>query len=98
MIQSKRGISSITIGFTQPLNVVAADNLALYHVMGGVKKRRQTVYTKALKIQSLNDNTPNTVTILLHTPYKGSIELAVDGAIENLDGEVSQIEYLEILG
>jgi hypothetical protein len=64
----------------------------------GVKKRKKTVYTKALKIRSISYvSSSDSVTINLSKPYKGAVEVTVDGAIEALDGTTSDIDFSTIL-
>ena len=63
-----------------------------------MKKKKKTLYTKPLKIKSVSYvASSGTVTIDLAKPYKGAVEVAVDGAIEALDGSTSTIEFSAII-
>ena len=93
-VKSKKGITVVSIAFNQPLNPAAADNVGLYRVLGGVKKKKKMVYTKALKIRSISYvSSSDSVTINLSKPFRGAAEVAVDGAIEALDGTTSTIDF-----
>ncbi len=84
--------------FSQALNVASAQNLGLYHVYEGSKKKHNEVFTKSLKLKSVIYNTSNdTVTINLKKPYNGIVEVAVDGAIEALDGSFTTVAYAAIV-
>ena len=79
--QSKKG-TSINFTFTAPLNPATANDLSLYRVLRGVtkvvKKHKQTLFTKALKIKSVVYNaSPQTVTITLAKPYKGAAQVTI---------------------
>jgi hypothetical protein len=96
VVKSKKGITGLTVGFNQSLQSASADNPGLYHVFAGAK--RKPVFTKALKIRSVTyDSSTNRVTIQLQKPIKGMVEVAVDGAIEALDGTVSTIDFSTIV-
>ncbi len=49
---SKKGTTSISIGFNEALNVASADKSSLYQLKGGVKKHGKTVYTSAVTIKT----------------------------------------------
>jgi hypothetical protein len=96
--QSRKGITTISVGFNQPANPASATNPGLYHAFRGVKKKGKTVYTKPLKIGTISYNSQtNSVTIKLARPYKGKLELAVDGAIEALDGSISDVDFSTLI-
>ncbi len=98
LVESRKGVTGFTVNFNQALNTASAENLGLYRVLEGTKKKRKEVFTKALKIRSVSDNGSNdTVTIDLAKPYKGTVEVAVNGAIESLDGISTNIGYSAIL-
>ena len=88
--QSKKG-TSYTITFAAPLNSQSASNLGLYRVFEGVtkvvKKHKETLYTKALKIKSVVYNPgPASVTITLAKPYKGAVQVTIEPGLEAADG------------
>ena len=55
-----------------------------------VKKHKETLYTKALKIKTVVYN-PGThsVTITLAKPYKGAVQVTIDPGLEAADGASS---------
>jgi len=52
--QSKKGLTSITIGFNEALNPSSATNTDLYKLFGSVKKHGKTAYTKGFPIESIS--------------------------------------------
>jgi hypothetical protein len=98
LVKSKKGVTGFTVGFNQSLNAGSAQNLGLYHVFQGTKKKRKVVYTKPLNLRSVTYNSStDTVTINLKKPYKGIVEVAVQGAIEAVDGNFTTINYAAII-
>jgi hypothetical protein len=56
------------------------------------------VYTKPLRLRAVSYvSSSDSVTLTLAKPYKGAIEVVVDGAIEALDGSTSTIDLSAIL-
>ena len=52
-----------------------------------VKKHKETLYTKALKIKSVAYNPGNnSVTITLAKPYKGTVQVTIAPGLETADG------------
>ena len=97
-VSSKKGVTGVSVAFNQPLNSASASNLGLYQILEGVKKKRKTVYTKPLKIKNVNYvASSNSVTINLTKPFKGKIEVIVDGAIEALDGTMTDVDFSNII-
>jgi hypothetical protein len=63
-----------------------------------VKKRKETVYTKALKIQSVVYNVgANSVMITLAKPYKGNVEIAIAPGLEAADGASTSTTIVSIV-
>jgi hypothetical protein len=76
----RRGITAITVGFAGPINSDLARNPALYSLMGGVRRRRRTVFARPLRIRAIGqDATANTVTIELARAYKGPVQVTIHG-------------------
>jgi hypothetical protein len=97
-VKSRKGVTAVSVAFNQPLDPASADNPGLYRVLRGVKKRKKTVYTKALKIRSISYvSSSDSVTIDLAKPLKGAVEMTVDGAIEALDGAISNLDFTTII-
>ncbi len=88
--QSKKG-TAFTFTFTAPLNQTSANNAALYKVLQGVtkvvKKHKQTLFTKALKIKSVvYSPSLQSVTITLAKSYKGPAQVTIEAGLETADG------------
>ena len=91
--QSRNG-TSYTMSFTTPLNSASANSLGLYRVFAAVtkvvKKHKETLYTKALKIKSVVYNPgANTVAITLAKPFKGAVQVTIEPGLEAADGASS---------
>jgi streptogramin lyase len=89
-VSRSRRSTTYTITFAAPLNVASANTASLYRVFEGmskvVKKRKQTVYSKALKIKSVVYNPgPITVTIALAKPHKGTVQVTIEPGLEAAD-------------
>jgi hypothetical protein len=86
--------TTYTISFATPLNASSANNASLYRVLQGVtkvvKKHKQTVFTKSLKIQSVAYNPGNSsVTITLAKPFKEAAQVTIEPGLEAADGASS---------
>src|SRR5208337_2700027 len=69
-VSSKKGLTSFTVRYNEPLSSSSASSSRLYHVFAAVtkivKKHKETLFTKALAIRSVSLNsTSSTVTINL---------------------------------
>jgi len=83
-------LSSIALGFNEALNPGSASNAGLYSVLGAVKKRGKTVYSKNLGIKSVSYNAnAGSVTINLAKPYKGAVQVTVHGGLVAANGSPS---------
>jgi len=91
VVQSKKGLTSITIAFDETLNPGSAENMGFYSdVLGAVKKHRKTVYTKGVPIRGVTyDGIAQTVTITLAKPYKGAVQVMVLAGIVGTNGTSS---------
>ena len=77
-------------------------NAGLYHVFKGVtkvvKKHRITVFTKALAIKSVSPNSGATmVTITLAKPFKGTVEVQVQGTVTAANGVSNSVVVRRII-
>ena len=91
---SRKGITSITIGFNEALEPGSADNRGLYSVLEGVKKRKKTVFNKADTIKSISyDGNNHTVAIKFARAYKGMVRATVDRGIVAADGASSSSAF-----
>jgi hypothetical protein len=91
--QSREG-TSYSIAFDQPLSADSVSNVGLYRVLEGVtkvlKRHKETVYTKILKIKSVAYNpAANTVTIVLSKRYKGRGQVMIAPGLVGADGTTS---------
>ena len=94
--------TSYTVDFNEPLDATSASNVGLYRVFEGVKKvvkkHKETVYTKALKIKTVVYN-PGTdsVTLTLTKPYKGNVEVTIAAGLEAADGAATTTAIVSIV-
>jgi hypothetical protein len=90
---SKKGLSAITIAFNESLNSASATSPALYSVLAGVKKRGKTVYTKPLALGTIQyADGPHQVTLNLKKPYKGAVQVMVQGSITAASGAAANVQ------
>jgi len=94
---SKKGLSSITIGFNEELTSASATNPVLYHVFSGVKKRGKTVYTKGVKIGSIHFDGSHSVTLTLAKPFKGTVEVMVQGSVAAANGASGNVQFTMVV-
>ena len=95
-VSSRKGLSSFTVSYNEAVTG-SANSTALYNVFAGVKKvvkkHKQTVFTKPLPIKSVSPgNNPNTVTISLAKPFKGTVQVKVEGSITAQTGASNSID------
>ena len=95
-LSSRKGLTAFTITYNEPVTGSATSTL-LYHVFEGVKKvvkkHKETVFTKLLGITSVSPGSgPNAVTINLAKPFKGLVEVAVQGTVTAQNGASSAID------
>jgi hypothetical protein len=88
--QSRKGLTSITIAFNEALAPGSASETALYSVLGAVKKRGKTAYTKHVAVKSVTyNNSTRSVTITLAKPYKGAVQVTVKAGLTAANGPSS---------
>ena len=89
-MQTKKGLSAITVSFNEALDPASAQNVGRYSVLASVKKRGKTVFSKRLGIRGVSyNNMAGTVTINLAKPYKGVVQVTVLGGIAAANGTTS---------
>jgi hypothetical protein len=87
---ARKKVASVTIAFNEAMVPGSVSSSALYSVLGGVPKRGRVVFSKRLKIRTIRyDRAGHTVSISLANPYRGQVELSLDGMIEATDGASS---------
>jgi hypothetical protein len=101
-VASRKGLTSITVSYNEPLNSDSASNSVLYHVFATVtrivKKRKQTLFTKALAILSVNPNSSgNIATINLARPFKGTVKVTVQGTVTAANGATNNVDSSTIV-
>jgi hypothetical protein len=94
---SKKGLIAITIGFNEALNRGSVGNLGLYRVLGAVKKRKKTVYTKTVRIQGVSFDGNTRVTINLAKPYKGAVQVTVLAGVVASNGTLSSGSFSAVV-
>ena len=84
---------AITIAFDEALETASADSIGFYRVAEGIKKRKQIVFSKSVKISSISYDGSRAVTVRLAKPVKGPVRLIVSPGIMATDGTASNQEY-----
>jgi hypothetical protein len=95
---SKKGLTSFIIDFNEALDPGSADDINLYSILGGVRKRKKTVYSKPVTIRNVSyDSADHTVAINLMKPYKGTVRVTVHSGILAANGASSSSEFSAIV-
>jgi hypothetical protein len=95
--RSRKGLTAISVAFDESLDPASAENPGLYLVLGAVKKRGKTVYSKGVAIGSVRyDGNARTVTISLARPYKGGVQVTVHGGILGTNGLTDHDEFTAV--
>lgn len=95
---SSKGLTSITVGFNEPLDFGSATNMAFYRLFSGVKKHHKTVYTKPVKFSLVTYNIhAESVTINLKKPFKGAVDVVVEAGIVAADGKSSEKPFSTVV-
>ncbi len=84
--QSASGLVSIVVLFNEPMNPASVVNPGAYTVLGAVKKKGRTVYTKALGYSVTYNSTAVTATIRLSGPYNGGVEVIAKSGLRGANG------------
>jgi hypothetical protein len=95
---SKKGLTSIIVAFNEALDPGSADNVNLYSIQGGVRKRKTTVYSKPVTIRNVSyDGKDHTVAINLDKPYKGTVRVTVHSGILAASGAPSSSDFSAVV-
>src|SRR5262249_41615050 len=71
-VNSRKGLTAITLPFNEALTPGSASNPSLYSVLGAVKKKGKAVYSKKVAIKTVGVSSDgHSVTLNLKTPFKG---------------------------
>lgn len=97
-VSSGKGLTSFTVSYNEPLTAGSASNAVLYRVFAAVtkfvKKHKETLYTKSLAIRGVSPNSSgNAVTISLAKPYRGKVQVTVQGTVTASNGASSSVDF-----
>ncbi len=95
--RTKKGLTSITVGFNEALVRSSLVNLSLYSVHGAVTKHHKTVYTKGVAIKGISFDGNSHVTINLTRPYKGTVKVTVHGGLLAVNGASSTGDFSTVV-
>ncbi len=95
--QNKKGLIGITVVFDEALDAKVVNDRALFNVLGAVKNRHKTVYTKPVDIKGISFDGQTRVTIKLAKPYRGAVEVKVLPGIPAADGASSAIDFSAVV-
>ncbi len=95
--RTRKGLTSITVGFDEPLLAGSVTELAHYSVFGAAKKHGKTVYTKGVGKWTISFDGNSKVTIKLAKPFKGAVKVTVHGGILASDGASSDGDFSEVV-
>jgi hypothetical protein len=100
-VSSKKEFTALNVTYNEPVTN-SASSTALYDVFGGVtkviKKHRETLFSKSLRIKSVGPGTTSSaVTINLAKPFKGAVDVTVNGSVSAQNGATSDINFTEKL-
>ena len=87
--RTKKGLTAITVGFDETIAPGSVVNPAQYSVLGAVTKRKKILYTKAVAIKGISFDGDAHVTINLSKPFKGAVQVTVQGGIKAANGASS---------
>jgi hypothetical protein len=91
---SRKGLTAVAVTFDEPIVPGSAGDPSHYSLLGGVKKRRKTIFSKNLAIRGASYNPGSlTVTLTLAKPFQGSVLATVHGGIVASNGAASQREF-----
>jgi hypothetical protein len=101
-VSSKKGLTSFTVRYNEPLSSSSASSSGLYQVFAAatkiVKKHKKPLFIKALAIRSVSpDSTGSTVTIKLARPFKGKVEVMVEGNVTAGNGASTGLRFAQDL-
>jgi hypothetical protein len=94
---TRSGRTSLSIGFEEPPDPGAASNAALYVVLGGVRRRGRIVFSKPLRVLSVQfDGLAQTATVTLAQPFKGPLQVTAPVGIVAEDGRTGVAVFASI--
>jgi streptogramin lyase len=95
---SRKGITSILVGFDVALDPGSAGEGGFYSLAAGVKRHHKLVFRRGVKIRSVSyDGTAHTVTLQLARPHKGRIQVTVRAGIMAAAGVSSSGEFTTVI-
>jgi hypothetical protein len=110
-VSSRKGLTSFTVRYNEPLSSSSAGSSGLYQAFAAVRKTVkkykgahftkalvETDFTKALAIRSVSpDSTSSTVTVNLARPVKGQVQVMVQGNITAGNGASNSVRFTQDL-
>jgi hypothetical protein len=95
---TRKGTTTIRIAFNEDLHPGSASTPGMYLVLGAVKKKGKTVYTKNVRIKAASYSaSTHTVTLTLAKPYKGVVKVMVRGGMKAANGASSSGDFSMIV-
>jgi hypothetical protein len=86
------------VSFDQTLDSGSASNPGLYSVDAPVKKRGKTTYNKGVAVRGVDYNVnTQVVTITLAKPYKGVLQVTVQGGVLAANGASSTGVFTQLV-
>lgn len=94
---NRRGLTSITIGFNEPLNRSSALNPSFYDVLRVLSLHKGHIFRKALHIRSISFDGNSQVTIHLARAYRGAVQILVRSGLVASDDASSQGSFSTVV-
>jgi hypothetical protein len=95
---SRKAITSILIGFDEPLDPASVTEVRFYSLAPGVERGHKLVIRKGVKIARVSyDATAQTVRLKLAVPQKGPIRVTVHAGIVAADGISSASDFTAVV-
>ena len=87
--KTKKGLTSITVVFDEPMNSSSVTSKSNYAVYGAVTKKKHTVYSKPVPIRTIiYSSSLHAAIITLSKPYKGLVKVTVKSGIMAANGAI----------
>jgi Astacin (Peptidase family M12A) len=91
-------VTSVTIAFSEAMNARSVREFSLFHLFGGVLRRKRLVYSKKIKVGNVHyDDSNCTLTIRLATPCRGQVLVSLQGTARAADGVSTSIEFSAVV-
>ena len=94
---TKKALTAMRIAFNEAMVSSSVEQLTFYSVLGGVKKKGKTSYSKRVGVKGISFDGNHTVTLNLSKPYKGAVKVTVHGGIMAANGELTSGDFSQIV-